>query len=149
MRSDMHLHMETCVLQSCEPCLFAGKRPTQAAALAANSAALCAQAQRAAAAGGAAPSAVPPAQPSAASLVPPHQQQHAAAAATAAARQPTGQSAAPFRAAPLRLDAEGREIDEAGNIIERPQETVPSLKVPSHHRIVVAQGSCEIAAREL
>lgn len=35
----------------------------------------------------------------------------------------------PFRAAPLRLDAEGREVDETGKVIERTIETTTSLKI--------------------
>lgn len=48
-----------------------------------------------------------------------------------------------FRAAPLRLDGEGREVDEFGKVIERPEETtMSSLKVRlSNSDISIETGS--------
>lgn len=41
---------------------------------------------------------------------------------------PSGPSAS-YKVAPLRLDEQGREIDESGKVIERKQEAIPTLKV--------------------
>ena len=93
-----------------------------------------AAAAKAAAAGGSG-AAAPSAAPGAAAAQP--DQAAAQAAAALPNRQPGGAAPSTMgpppprqpRPAPLRLDAEGREIDEFGNLVVRPEITTSTLKV--------------------
>lgn len=71
----------------------------------------------------------------------------AAAAAAAAFRPPAGSaSLVGFRAPALKLDPQGREVDEQGNVISRPVKVMTTLKVNQQHASAGLQSAAPGAA---